>query len=135
MKSAETLFSSRDDLLEIQHSIGAKARIKRCPPFALGAELASGTEVTVIATAPGTTTVQDENGREWQVSQCCVSAGMLYQIGNEKRWRPADDPTVKAELQRILAAERDRLATCDASTAVVVEKACEGLEAQLAAAH
>jgi hypothetical protein len=51
---------------------------------------------------------------------------MLYQIGNEKRWRSTEDPAVVAELQRILALERARLATCDASTAVVVAKACEG---------
>jgi hypothetical protein len=96
------------------------------------AHLAPGTQVTVIATASGTTIVGDDAGRKWQLSRCCVSAGMLYQIGNEKRWRSTEDPAVVAELQRILALERARLATCDASTAVVVAKACEGLSAQLA---
>jgi len=116
--------------MEIEQRVGAKARIKRCPPFTLPPELLPGTEVTILATAPGTTIVRDDSGREWQLSQCCVSVGMLYQLGNEKRWRSADDPMVMTELQ-ILALERARLATCDASTAVVVAKACDGLEAQL----
>jgi hypothetical protein len=68
--------------MEIQHSIGAKARIKRCPPFTLPPDLPLGTQVTVIATAPGTTIVRDDSGREWQLSRCCVRVGMLYQFGN-----------------------------------------------------
>jgi hypothetical protein len=56
----------------------------------------------------------------------------LHQIDRERRWRSPDDPVVFAELQKILASERARLATCDASTAVGVAKACPRLEAQLA---
>jgi len=56
---------------------------------------------------------------------------MLYQVDKGEALAGGNDPLVMAELQKILAFERARL-TCDASTAVVVAKACEGLEAQLA---
>jgi hypothetical protein len=118
--------------LEIAHAMGARAQTTRCQPFELPDELPPGTEVLIIGTAPGTTLVRNNAGREWQLSMCNVTAGMLYQLDREKQWRGADDPRVIAELRKILATERARLKTCDASTAVVVEKACEGIEAQLA---
>ena len=114
--------------MEIQQSIGARAMTKRCPPFALPPKLPPGTHVLITGTAPGTTLVRDATGCEWSLSMCNVSAGMLYQLEGEKHWRAAGSRVV-AELRKILAHERARLETCDASTAVVVEKACERIAA------
>jgi hypothetical protein len=117
--------------MEIAHSIGARVRTQRCAPFVLPAELPAGTQVLIIGTAPGRTIVRDATGREWALSMCNVTAGMLYQLDGETQWRRDDDPCVRAELEKILSAERARLAKCDASTAVVVQKTCEGIAARI----
>jgi hypothetical protein len=108
-------------VMERPYRVGDRVRIERCPPFTLPDELPPGTEATVTRSEPGTTEVRDAAGREWRVSMCCVTAGKLYQLRSEQRWRPADDPQVRAELARMLAMERARLDDCDASQRVVLD--------------
>lgn len=89
----------------------------------------AGQELTVVRREIGRTIARDDAGREWQLPQTCVSAGMIYEI--DGAWLPQGDPQVQANLRATLERTRAQYRTADSSSRHVLERLGRAMREQI----